>query len=229
MTLKQSNTAILIFTRTAVSEAKHKSFQNHIGFKQNVAIADALIQKTTQEAQSTDLPYFIIDDNHQIGYHFGERLANAVEDIFQKGFQKVIIVGNDCPKLCHHKIKFVEEQLSQHNLVIGPAKDGGTYIIGIDQSIYDREKFIQLPWLTNQLSNAFAAFSNTTLYLEEAEDIDSFSSFSTFLANTTKELQSFIFIAKTILGQIKHNQDTFQKIFYQLFTFTNASLRAPPL
>ena len=67
----------------------------------------------------------------QRGSHLGERLSNAFADIRQDGWEKTVILGGDSPLL---PLAFVEEAfeaLDRHDVVLGPADDGGYYLIGL--------------------------------------------------------------------------------------------------
>ncbi|MGK0364594.1 MAG: hypothetical protein ACI85O_001651 [Saprospiraceae bacterium] len=96
---KQINTAILVFTRTHQEESRVKVFSSQANQKGNAAIAKKLIQNSISTAQKSGFPVFPIFDTEQIGCSFGERLANAVESIYKKGYDNVIIIGNDCPQI----------------------------------------------------------------------------------------------------------------------------------
>lgn len=67
----------------------------------------------------------------QNGNDLGEKMHNAFEDAFLKGYKKVIIIGSD---LFHLQSKHIEEasrQLNNNAVVIGPAQDGGYYLLGM--------------------------------------------------------------------------------------------------
>ena len=67
----------------------------------------------------------------QRGRHLGERLSNAFADFRRDGWGKTVILGGDSPLL---PLAFVEEAfdtLDGHDVVLGPADDGGYYLIGL--------------------------------------------------------------------------------------------------
>lgn len=67
----------------------------------------------------------------QRGGHLGERLSNAFELLLQKEWDKTVVLGGDSPLLPH---AFVEEAfgaLDRHDVALGPAADGGYYLIGL--------------------------------------------------------------------------------------------------
>ena len=67
----------------------------------------------------------------QRGRHLGERLANAFAVFLREEWDKTVVLGGDSPLLPH---AFVEEafySLDRHDVVLGPAADGGYYLIGL--------------------------------------------------------------------------------------------------
>jgi hypothetical protein len=63
----------------------------------------------------------------------GRRLARAADWAFSRGFDRVVMVGSDCPMLEASDIRLALDALEQHDVVIGPAVDGGYYLIGLSK------------------------------------------------------------------------------------------------
>jgi hypothetical protein len=63
----------------------------------------------------------------------GDRMARAFQTAFREGYQRVIAVGIDCPHLSDRDIIHTWENLQNSDLVLGPAWDGGYYLIGLRQ------------------------------------------------------------------------------------------------
>lgn len=61
----------------------------------------------------------------------GARLAAAFESAFQSGCSKVAIVGTDCPELNVSHVKEAFDELDHADVAIGPAVDGGYYLIAL--------------------------------------------------------------------------------------------------
>lgn len=61
----------------------------------------------------------------------GQRLERAFRESFQAGCRRVIVVGTDCPSLSEAIVRQALDHLRDHDLVIGPATDGGYYLIGL--------------------------------------------------------------------------------------------------
>jgi uncharacterized protein len=61
----------------------------------------------------------------------GIRMHAAFKEAFLKGSEKVLIVGTDCPGLTDNILETAFEELREHDVVLGPARDGGYYLIGL--------------------------------------------------------------------------------------------------
>src|SRR5690606_22625871 len=61
----------------------------------------------------------------------GERMANAFIDGFTAGYEKIIIIGSDMYDLNENDLLEAFKILDQHDYVIGPAIDGGYYLLGM--------------------------------------------------------------------------------------------------
>ncbi len=74
----------------------------------------------------------------QAGGNLGNRMVHAFNVAFQKGSQRVIIIGTDCPELMTDHLKATFDSLNDNHLVLGPAFDGGYYLIGLRKDTYQR-------------------------------------------------------------------------------------------
>jgi rSAM/selenodomain-associated transferase 1 len=75
----------------------------------------------------------------QEGDNLGERMKKGFQDAFRMGYQQAILIGSDFPDLPHEIIGEAFASLERHPGVIGPALDGGYYLIG-----FGRETFVPL-------------------------------------------------------------------------------------
>lgn len=69
----------------------------------------------------------------QEGENLGQRMNNAFCEGFAAGFQKQVIIGSDCPQLTAGHLAQAFNALSISDTVIGPARDGGYYLLGMSQ------------------------------------------------------------------------------------------------
>lgn len=67
----------------------------------------------------------------QVGDGLGRRLAHAFDRSFSAGFQKVLIIGSDSPQLTVSDIQVHSILLETHDVVLGPAEDGGYWLVGL--------------------------------------------------------------------------------------------------
>ena len=66
--------------------------------------------------------------------HLGLRMKRAFEDAFRSGADAAVLIGTDIPDITDTLIQTAFDTLKQKNMVIGPAKDGGYYLIGLQSA-----------------------------------------------------------------------------------------------
>src|SRR5262245_11751037 len=71
----------------------------------------------------------------QIQGDLGERMANAFDQSFQEGSPETLLIGSDCPNLTSDLLANAFEKLSSSPAVVGPASDGGYYLIGLNRCV----------------------------------------------------------------------------------------------
>ena len=79
----------------------------------------------------------------------GIRIQSAFERSFAVGIKKVVIIGIDCPDINTQLLSQAFEILQTNDLVLGPAEDGGYYLIGLSRLI--PELFIDISWGTSEV------------------------------------------------------------------------------
>lgn len=104
----------------------------------------------------------------------GERLTFALQRGFAGGLQQIIVTGSDCPDIAEAQITRSLALLKTHDVVLGPAVDGGYYLIGLNR-LY-APLFENIPWSTAQVlerTQAIAHQSNLSVaLLDPLSDID---------------------------------------------------------
>jgi rSAM/selenodomain-associated transferase 1 len=104
---------------------------------------------------STHVFFKIMEDRQgvklidQVGDDLGARMNRAFETLFSRGYKHVLIVGTDVPSLPLDHYKQALALLETHDLVLGPALDGGYYLIGLNRSAPDL--FSGIAWSTDQV------------------------------------------------------------------------------
>jgi rSAM/selenodomain-associated transferase 1 len=126
--------------------------------------------------------------HYQKGLDLGERLADAVELKFRQGFRKVVIIGTDCPLIGRGELRSALAALNHHEVVLGPAEDGGYYLIGF--SVPKTFLFRGIQWGTgNVFQETIAllkAHSVSWAELPFSIDLDTFQDLKNFYARVGK-------------------------------------------
>lgn len=66
----------------------------------------------------------------QVGEGLGTRLAHAHSTLHADGAARVVVVGADCPTVDAHVLRTAVDELDDHDVVLGPARDGGYTLLG---------------------------------------------------------------------------------------------------
>lgn len=87
----------------------------------------------------------------QRGNDLGERMEGVFADAFSGGMREVVIIGNDVPDLPPDVVAEAFESLADHDAVLGPACDGGYYLVGFHRETCRDHLFDDLPWGTPEI------------------------------------------------------------------------------
>jgi uncharacterized protein len=85
----------------------------------------------------------------QRGQNLGSRLNAACQKLRPSPEHPVVIIGADTPHLSRERISSAFRCLRTHDVVLGPAKDGGFYLLGLKNS--SREIFAGVSWSTDKV------------------------------------------------------------------------------
>ena len=232
------NTAILFFTLSASEEAKVKSFTTGQGSSANRAVAQKLISSTYKTIADAGLPVFTVSSSQQMGNTFGERFSNAFAALFEVGYENVIAVGNDCPELSCARISKAEKSLQHSSFVIGPATDGGAYLIALSRQSFNKEKFRGLSWNTDHLLADLIDHTKRVGYsftlLDELADIDDSSDLFSIIHRLRQKagfsFLMFVETLKVLLSSVYITcNPTFKLPCNLIFLGNSYSHRGPPL
>ncbi|MFK7920958.1 MAG: TIGR04282 family arsenosugar biosynthesis glycosyltransferase [Bacteroidia bacterium] len=72
----------------------------------------------------------------QMGSDLGSRMQEAFEWGFSRGYKKIQIIGSDCATLTTEILEQGFAVLEESDFVVGPAEDGGYYLIGMNAPFY---------------------------------------------------------------------------------------------
>ena len=84
----------------------------------------------------------------QEGSDLGERMANAFARAFEEGHDRALLIGSDIPDLSAPLLADALESLDGHDAVLGPAEDGGYYLIGFNRNAFLPAVFRGIAWST---------------------------------------------------------------------------------
>jgi rSAM/selenodomain-associated transferase 1 len=155
--------ALIIFVRNPVLGKVKTRIAKDLGEHAALEVYNQLLAHTQSITKALDFDRFIfyadylngndIWDNEtyhkeiQSGNDLGERMYNAFELLFSKGYNKICIIGSDCLELTKEKIEEAFLVLEDNNAVIGPSLDGGYYLLGM--STFIKEVFKNKDWSTD--------------------------------------------------------------------------------
>ncbi len=145
----QSTDALLIFIKNSELGKVKTRLAATVGDEQALKIYKELLRYTRQTTQGVSVVRHLFysdfleknddwDTNFfqksvQQGSDLGERMSNAFDCVFGQKFQKAVIIGSDCPTLTSEILRQAFTALDHHDLVIGPATDGGYYLLGMKE------------------------------------------------------------------------------------------------
>ncbi len=227
---RNKDTAVLVFSLSARREAERKALFGK-GKKQSAnQFFDILIGRTQKIADGSGVDSFFIDERQQRGESFGERYANAFQQLFDQGYTKVVSIGNDAPDLTVEKLRSAIDEIQNKDLVVGPSADGGVYLLGMSRSLFDTESFLALPWLQASLFDTLMQSDywqqGGSCSLEELTDLDDITSLIQFIHSS-----SDVFLTDFILTHIfltKTNIKEWEEILFSIIPTSSLALRGPP-
>ncbi len=110
----------------------------------------------------------------QKGESLGERMENSFQTEFSDGADRIVMIGTDCAGLTLGHIERAFGMLKLHDLVLGPANDGGYYLIAMNEPHHEVLK--NVPWSTEhvlEITKDLAEENHLSVgLLEELTDID---------------------------------------------------------
>ncbi len=222
-----TKTAILIFAQSANEELKHKDIHSGRRLFKN------LNAHTLATVKGTGLPYFLYTEEEQYGTTFAERFTNAVSEVYKKGYDAVITIGNDSPQLQKKHILEAQKSLIQNNFVLGPSTDGGFYLMGLHKSLFNVEVFMDLPWQTGRLNNSLFAYVNskktTIITLSTLFDIDTVNDLKTIINHSFLLPEKLTALMREVLGMNTLKKQWFSKanFFITLYSFVSYNKGSP--
>jgi rSAM/selenodomain-associated transferase 1 len=182
--------AIIIFVRNPEPGKVKTRLAKEIGDEQTLRVYSDLLQHTHDITGNLDCDKFVFYADYinnddlwerenfekklQEGENLGNRMIVAFFELFQLGYSKVVIIGSDCTELTTFIIEDAFDQLDATDVVIGPASDGGYYLLGLTHLV--PELFNNKQWSTDTvLADTIKDTVNlqkSCSFLTELSDID---------------------------------------------------------
>lgn len=149
----------------------------------------ALITEPVNAIKEVHYSDFVEDDDMfqnnfvkkvQEGTNLGEKMKNAFAKAFQQGFQQVVIIGSDLLDINTDDINEAFSALEIYDYVIGPAEDGGYYLLGMTK--FNPTLFENKDWGSSTvLQETLKDLKNENIaLLDERNDIDTFEDLQEF-------------------------------------------------
>ncbi len=181
--------ALIIFVKNVIPGQVKTRLAATLGNDVAMDIYQQLLKNVNNKIQSLDAgkivfySEFVEDDiwdssifkkDIQQGNDLGERMENAFKVSLAAGYKKAVIIGSDCPGIDETILNEAFEKLTGFDVIIGPARDGGYYLLGMKE-MYS-VLFQDIEWSTDKvLQQTLSVCSRNRLtyfQLPELSDID---------------------------------------------------------
>jgi rSAM/selenodomain-associated transferase 1 len=87
----------------------------------------------------------------QQGEELGERMSRAFQEVFAAGAERVVLIGSDIPRIGSELLEGYLSALRRLPMVLGPAADGGYYLIGFRRERFEPSVFAGIEWSTERV------------------------------------------------------------------------------
>jgi uncharacterized protein len=185
--------ALIIFTRNPQLGKVKTRLAKTIGNERALEVYNDLLIHTMIETQYLGCDKFVFYDEDiekndlwskkiykkemQFGKDLGAKMQNAFQTVFDLGYQNCVIIGSDLFDLKSWHIDEAFNKLEVNDIVIGPAEDGGYYLLGLKKVIppifrnKDWGKSTVLSSTLNDLKNYKIDFMETLNDIDTFEDL----------------------------------------------------------
>ena len=112
----------------------------------------------------------------QVGRNIGEKMKNALEAAFEQDYDRAVLIGSDLPDLPADFLRYALDAIDRYDAVMGPAHDGGYYLVGFGRKSFLPEVFRGMAWggeeVFTRTMNLLDQAGRRTYILPEWYDID---------------------------------------------------------
>lgn len=188
---------LIVFVKNPVPGQVKTRIARTVGEDQAVAVYQHLLRYTQDVVRSFNgqcaVYYgdFINPDDGWTGYQkyqqrgndLGERMSNAFQEQFMAGAENVVIIGSDCFDITPTHLNQAFDELNTADVVIGPATDGGYYLLGTAQ--FHPFLFQDMPWsqpeLCERTEEAIRQHGLSFRRLDLLTDIDEWADYAAYV------------------------------------------------
>ena len=181
---------LVLFVKNPILGAVKTRLAESVGDEEALIVYVKLLKHTREVALKVDAQRYVYYNKHvvqtdqwlsadfskrvQKGTDLGARMNEAFRAQFDEGADKVVLIGSDCYDLEPGHLKAAFKSLDKSDFVVGPAEDGGYYLIGMRQPA--EFVFDDIQWSTNtvfdETRKAILSRGFSLDILEELSDID---------------------------------------------------------
>ncbi len=183
--------SLLLFVKNPIAGQTKTRLAQSVGHEKALKMYHQLMEHTrAQAAALSDIQRLLFYSNFipaedtwpsppfdkrlQTGHDLGERMKNAFQEAFDGGSEQAIIIGSDCPGVSTQLLEEAFAALESHDLVLGPALDGGYYLLGMKR--FYPSLFNAIAWSTEAVAEqtlaAAESLSLRTARLLALSDVD---------------------------------------------------------
>ncbi len=187
-----TQSALLIFIKNPLKGTVKTRLAQSIGDEQALMVYQYLLQHTRNTVNHLSSEYHKLlfysnfinthdewlatdyDKHLQSEGDLGNKMYEAFSVGFAKGYTHLVIIGSDCLALDTTILQEAFTALLQHDFVVGPAKDGGYYLLGmqsLEQSLFKNKQWSSATVLSDTLAD-IAALGKSYYLLPQLSDID---------------------------------------------------------
>jgi rSAM/selenodomain-associated transferase 1 len=186
-----ANAGLIIFVKAPISGEVKTRLAADVGEEKALQVYSQLLEITKNIALQFDAtriiwsnkkwkanpnywPNEFFEFHLQNGSNLGEKMANALDYHFKEGYSKLLLIGSDCPEINHAILEEALAALDSFDIVLGPAKDGGYYLIAmkkIHEALFEDKQWSNDQVLAQTIKRAKAKNLSYHL-LQTLSDID---------------------------------------------------------
>ncbi|MDV6234769.1 TIGR04282 family arsenosugar biosynthesis glycosyltransferase [Leptospira ellisii] len=157
--------ALIVFLKNPIAGKVKTRLAKTVGDRSALGIYEQLLEITKAAVRDLEIPIRLYFDeipdktpndwgkrvsvHLQTGKDLGEKMENAFSETFSEKIGCAVILGSDCPDLESKYIREAFSSLKNKDAVIGPARDGGYYLLGLKGNF--PAIFSGIPWSTERV------------------------------------------------------------------------------